>query len=945
MALMALIYGFAKDFSRLLVGQARKILLLVIGSLIAIATVLNCSLLAQVDATMSAQLLNLPVSRVEVTAKNIQLGGDRPQLLDIINILPGQPYSPVRIREAIAKLYQSGRAAQVEVNATRVDNRVALTFTITRQLRLDRIEFTGNTIFSDLDLQSRLVGLEPGSKVSQPNIDRSADNLVRFYQDAGYFQAAISAQARSEADGRRAVIVFQINAGQPAQINEVILEGKVKIDVSKLLAGFQTQPTTFFNQASLQNDIETLRRQHIEEFYLDPKIDTPQIQYNEEENNITVRLIVDSGPLVNVGVSGLKIDEKKLRKNLPLLQQGGIDDFVIEEGRRRLLEFVQREGYFFAKITAEVQRLSTEVVNLTYQIEPKARYRVKRVQLEGSDTLTIGDLSDVLKSQTAIFPARGITSQEFIAQDRETIASKLKDLGYLQAQVLQCRLGVSPQNQDLVLTFVIEQGPRIFVDEVAFTGNKVLPDDLLRASLPIRNVAYLSNLRIKEDLDRLATVYNKEGYADVQLSAKVENLDETHVRVLFQVIEGEQVVVNRIVINNRGRAASGIIQKYLTFREGDLLQKAEMNNSEQRLYATGAFRSVQIHSEFISHNGDGKALHDVFVEASEAEANTLIYGFGYQSEDGPRGLLQISNVNLLGRLQTGTVTLRGSRREQLAQLSYIFPRPFGLPVNPLVSFFLRRREENSFTSRRLTALMQLERRLNKFSELIFRYSFENIKASDIKGDPQLNRADQPIRLGRLSTTYLRDTRNSILDATEGTFTTSDLSIAAKGLGGERDFVKFFGSHQRYRALNEKSNLILANSLQLGLARTLDNNQLLPLTERFFAGGASTLRGFGFERAGPRDLQNQTLGGNMLVVLNSELRFPLTRRLGSVVFYDTGNVFRRVEDFQLRRFSNSIGTGIRIATPVGPVRLDVGFLLNPRVPERRFQFHFSFGQAF
>jgi outer membrane translocation and assembly module TamA len=126
---------------------------------------------------------------------------------------------------------------------------------------------------------------------------------------------------------------------------------------------------------------------------------------------------------------------------------------------------------------------------------------------------------------------------------------------------------------------------------------------------------------------------------------------------------------------------------------------------------------------------------------------------------------------------------------------------------------------------------------------------------------------------------------------------------------------------------------------------LDNNQLLPLTERFFAGGASTLRGFGFERAGPRDLQNQTLGGNMLVVLNSELRFPLTRRLGSVIFYDTGNVFRRVEDFQLRRFSNSIGTGIRIATPVGPVRLDVGFLLNPRVPERRFQFHFSFGQAF
>src|SRR5439155_1220039 len=156
-------------------------------------------------------------------------------------------------------------------------------------------------------------------------------------------------------------------------------------------------------------------------------------------------------------------------------------------------------------------------------------------------------------------------------------------------------------------------------------------------------------------------------------------------------------------------------------------------------------------------------------------------------------------------------------------------------------------------SRRFTALLQVEKRLDEASDLIFRYTFENVTVFDRKiTGTSLDREDRPIRLGRVSGTFIRDTRDNIFDASKGTFTTSDLSFATVGLGSQREFVRFFANHQRYLRLVNSRRVILASNLQLGLAHTFDDRMRLPISERFFAGGANTLRGFGFEKAGPRN---------------------------------------------------------------------------------------------
>jgi outer membrane protein insertion porin family len=330
----------------------------------------------------------------------------------------------------------------------------------------------------------------------------------------------------------------------------------------------------------------------------------------------------------------------------------------------------------------------------------------------------------------------------------------------------------------------------------------------------------------------------------------------------------------------------------------------------------------------------------------------MSYGGGFRTDDGPRGLFEITNTNLLGRLYTSSFRTRISRREQLGQLSFTNPRPFGYKWPMLVSTFYQREERDPFDANRLTGLVQVERQFSDEQFLILRYSFSNVIISDVTDPERLRRQDATAKIGRLSGSFLWDRRDSALDPTQGNFTTFDVSVAARRLGGNENFVRLFAEHQRYYRLPLRSTVFAADA-RIGLADPYGRSTTIPISERFFAGGSTTLRGFSFENAGPRELnprelgQTQPVGGNALVILNAELRFPIWERLGlgGAVFYDGGNVFANVSDIEWRKFSHTVGFGLRLKTPVGPIRLDFGLLAQrePLVPRTRF--HFSFGPPF
>lgn len=908
------------------------------------------------------------VVRVEVVVEGAP-GSSTSEMQALIEVEVGQDFSPVRIHDSLVSLYKAGSISSGRVEAEPAgSDGVTLRFIVRPQVRIDRVVFEGPRVFPPGELRARLNQLDTGQRLSPGAIARGLTDLQAFYSTRGYYQAKISSDTRVDPTGTRATVVYTINPGQQARVSRYVLDAQgARIDLSGVKhAIVEGQP---FRQENVQEEMEQIKQAYLRHDHVDVRLSS-QVSPDVESNNVAITIKVESGPKVEAVVEGLELSDEKKRETLPFYSQGGIDDLTLEEARRRLLEYAQSKGYFFAEVQAPASPdLTRQSVQLRYVVDSGRRYRLTDIEINGLEAIPHRLLQDEMKSKPASFLpffdfGRGVTSDEMLRQDSNLILKRLRELGYRRAQVQVLR-GISLSGDNLIVTFAVEQGPRTHVEEVGIRGNNVLPLSHLSEHLTIKPMDPLITPQVSENADQLATPYAERGFADAQVVPGLIDLGsvngEDRVRLMYDVTEGSRVKIRQVATRGSAYTDDGrLARDFYLFKEGDWLQTSRLEETERALYDTNAFSSVTITSDRIAHSVNGIEERIVNVDLVEARRYLLIYGFGWQSTRGPlsvpgmsflhgaRGLAQLTNTNMFGKLYTGTAQVRASEDEVLGQLSFQNPRPFGLKWPTLVSVLARRLAERSFLTDRYTALIQVERRLSPRTILYFGYTFERVSVSELPEDlslEELERNRQPIRLGRIGPSFARDTRDNVLDPSSGTLTLGSFSVAASALGGNEQFVKMLAEHSRYYTLPRFREFVYSVSGRIGLASPFGGKDSLPISERFFAGGARDLRGFGFEEAGPR-ISGRPVGGNAVFVLNNELRFPLWRELGGTLFSDTGNVFRRFRDFKPGDLTQTLGFGLRVKTPIGPLRFDLGFLVLNR-PEgvRKSRLHFSFGQTF
>lgn len=948
--------GHARAFARVSSVAGLALLSLLLSSLV------------RAQVVDFAALEGKPIIRVHVKSTAERLAAPEEQLLDVIGIREDEPFSLVKIRTAIRKLYTTGRASTASVTASQSGGGLELTFTFTPQAKVASIAFPGIPVFPPDVLLSRISSLDRGTRITDRSLLSARRELAEFYRENGYYRATIEPSVALDPTGTSGVVSLRITPGDPTVIGEFrIAIQSPTVSAAELLDQITGKPGEVFSRTQLQKDVDAIKDLLFSRGYFDARIDDPVVEYDEAKNEVAVSLTGVAGPLVKVDVTGFDLSDKAKRQLLPIFADGGLEDFVLEDGRRKLSDSIQRQGYFFADVEYGVQHPDSDHVVVEYKVDQNQRYRIKEIQLQGTTHLSMDDIREELRSTAGRPFRRGLTSREYLQRDSQHIARKLAEMGYRRATVRERRLGFKTGTEDLVITFVVDEGMLSRIASVEILGNTQFPASELNQLVPVKPGDPFSQVLLNKGAEQIAAKYGNAGFVSTIAEVEARELQPGMVAVKYDIHEGPRVSINRTLVFGNRLTRRSAIARYLSFPSGKLLKLEDINRSEQDLYGTGAFKEVKISTEAVgavTTGGERFEKHDVTVSVEESRTRQLVYGFGFQSEDGPRGIFEVSSINWFGTLTTLSFKTRDSRREQLAQLSWLNPRPAHFRMPLLLSLLYQRQDEVSFDNTRLTAAAQLERRFGTNNLLFLRYNFEKVDIFNVRSSRDLFFNSENVKLGRLSATFIHDTRDNAFDAVKGSFSSADTSITARWLLGNAQFFRFFGEHQRFYEISKTQNVVYATDLRVGLADPFGSATSLPISERFFAGGATTLRGFAFQQAGPRDKltipatgevivdpatgrpKTGPVGGNALIVLNNELRFSILSPVGGVLFSDTGNVFKTIGAIRLDDMSQTMGFGLRVRTPLGPLRLDFGYLLTAPPPGfGRVQFHFSFGQAF
>jgi outer membrane protein insertion porin family len=915
---------------------------------------------------------------------------------------PGAPFSIDDVNRTLAALKATGKAKDVRVQVDAEANGVRVLFILEPAVYFGLFQFPGAEPFNYARLV-QVANFQAQTPFNAADVERDRQALITFFQQQGYFQAKVDAEVKVDAANGLANILFECQLNRAAKFGELDIVGASAEDAATLGHSLQTfmargrgaaiRPGRSYHYSTLTKATQYLQSQLEKKGRLGAEVTLAGAEYHAGTNRADIHFTVMPGPLSMVTIEGAHLWSWTRKALLPAYQGVGVDEESVEEGRQALISYFQAKGYFDAKVDAQ---LKTEPTGKTvlYEISKEKKHKVATVQLSGNSKLPASELTPHLAVAKAHLFSPGNFSQQLLRSSVNNLKAVYQSEGFSSVQVAS---SVTNRGGDINVQFRVKEGPRDVVNSLTIEGNDTLPPaQFAPDGLKVAAGQPYSQAHVEADRAAIVAHYWQAGYLNSsfrETATEVSKDDPHHINVVYHIYEGPKVIAGTLLTLGRAHAKQRLIDQDIAgITPGEPLTEAQLLLAGSKLYDhTGVFDWTEVDPkrQITTQNAE-----DVLVRVHEAKRNQITYGFGFEVINrggsipsgtvalpnlppiglppnfttsqvtfyGPRGTIQYTRNNVGGKGDSLSFTGFAGRLDQRGAAYYIVPDFLWSAWKATTSFSADRNEENPlFSSQQELAGTQLQRPLNKAqtNTLFLRYSFSQTDLTRIVIPDLVQAQDQHVRLSTLSANLTRDTRDNPLDEHKGVLESAELDMNATKLGSSVNFAKFTGQAAFYK--QGFHNIVFANSLRIGLAQPYANSRV-PLSEEFFTGGGNSLRGFPLDGAGPQrqvdvcssgsstdcDKILVPSGGNELLLINAEARIPLEikKGLSLVTFYDGGNVFPTVgfHDFT-SLYSNNVGLGLRYATPVGPVRIDVGRNLNPIQGINATQYFVSIGQAF
>ncbi len=904
--------------------------------------------------------------------RSVELRGDvagkRMQgLMDLLSVEPGVELAGEDLRKSLRNLQASGLVGRAEASVAREAGGVRVAFSIFSRLQVTSVDIVGNDCLRDSQLRGALPQ-RPQTPLSESRVVRGVYRLQDILSESGFLDRQVILDVEVDDTEKLVSIVYNVSCGAPTLVEEVVFKGALgAFSSGELLARLRMTTGQKFQRTKLTDDRERLESWLGRQGFLSAEVGRPTETRNFERRTVALEYPVTIGPRLDLRVTGFDAEVLRKRELLLALERERFDEALLLQTVARIRSDFQERGHYRAVVRGEAVDLDEQRL-VTFLIQPGPVFTLKGLNFVGNELVPTSALVQRMATSTArpFSPGRGRLVDEVLEEDLRNLRSYYALQGLAEARVGPAQVVVSDDSNSLEVSIPIVEGPRRQVVEVTFEG--IAAFDPAVRKFAIAAGGPFHSRRLEDTVAEIRALCEDLGYLSAQVSSDVTwDATGSLASVTIQVLEGPKVTVDRVIFRGQVKTSTEVIERSVRLRSGDPVSRRQLLAAQRELYRLGIFSRVEVR---LAPAMPFASSRDVLVRLEEGRPQKGSLGVGYDSEDGIRTLLGYSHGNLFGRAVATRFDLRLSQRERQARL--LFRQPFlkGYRAPITYSVFGVEEQEESFDSERRGIQLDTEiaKGNTKFGLLLTVKQVRVIDPDPALEAIEIDRDLQEVDITSLTPRLFVDRRDDPLLPTRGWTTSLQAEYAFSALGGSAEFVKLFGQQTGYLDLGRLG--VVAGSLRVGAIEPLGDRSspdptvpgelesaYIPISERFFAGGRTTHRAYRRDLLGVPDesllvvtaegggVRRVPIGGNGLLLANLDYRFPIAGAVGGTAFVDAGNVFGEWHGIDPSELEYGAGVGLRYLSPIGPLRLEVGWKLEKEPDQSGAVFFLSFGNPF
>ncbi len=734
-------------------------------------------------------------------------------------------------------------------------------------------------------------------------------------------------------------------------VTDVIIEGNRIVSTDTILLKIKTTMGRELIQKQLNED---MKRLYAAGLFSDVSVKTEDYK----DGLRVIFTVVEKSVIKKIVFQGNEsIAERLLLKEIETKPEAVLDDRIVSSDVKKIKAYYNKKGFPLVEVNYRVEPDEENKSTLFIIIDEKIKYRVKRITFMGNSAFNKGALLKNMTTKEAAWLRSGILDKNTLDEDVNKVKEFYQNNGYIDAEA-ESNVEYKKEEKGIYVTINIKEGIKYTVGEVYIKGNTVFKEEEIRKQLVLKKKAVYSPQQLRTDVIKIQTLYFDKGYMDCRLLPDTMLNKEAHsIDITYDISESEISYVNTIRITGNTKTKDVVIRRELRLYPGDKYEGEKLRRSKERLYNLGFFEEIIFDTE----PTQTPSKKDLVVTVKEAKTGEFSFGGGYSSVDRLVGFVQVTQRNFdimnfptftgAGQDLVLKATIGSARRNY--ELSFTEPWVLGYPYSfgfDAYNLQTLRKEDlgYGYNETHTGGDIRLGKEFTDYDRADLMYKLEDVKISDVPSDASSALKDEEGKntISSLALTLTRDTRDNKFNPMKGYMASVTGENGGGFIGGDKDFVKLSGGAITY--FNYQEKLVLELKGSAGWVNEYDNTKTVPIYERFFIGGADTVRGYKERSIGPRDVNtDDPIGGEAMLIGNAELTYPVFKNFKIAAFYDVGNVWADANDIGNGDFKSGIGAGVRVNTPIGPVKVDYGFPLDKAHPgdKKKGRFHFSMTRGF